>query len=48
MSVWPRPGVDLRVSPIQSLQGVCDAGQPRFAGVRQSEGTQPGLREPRV
>lgn len=48
MSVWPRPGMDLRVSSIQSLQRVSDAGQPRFAGVQQSECTQPGLHEPGV
>lgn len=48
MSVWPSPGMFMRVSSIQSLQGVWDAGQPRFVGVQQSECTQPGLHEPGV
>lgn len=48
MSVRPSPGMDMRVSSIQSLQGVWDAGQPRLVGVQQSECTQPGLHEPGV
>lgn len=48
MSVWPSPGMDMRVSSIQPLQGVWGTGQPRIVGLQQSECTQTGLNEPGV